>query len=166
MQEGKQPITMPPKNINPSNSDPKPELTKPANDDPSDQTTTFDEKGLKKSKSEGVLTYQSDVRVAAFRVSSSSKEEGSIVTAPTKSEGTVEDSTSGRERLKRHRVEVAGRVWIPDMWGQEGLLKDWIDCTATDFSLANSSIMSARASLVEEGRIRANSTRLRLENSC
>jgi hypothetical protein len=34
-----------------------------------------------------------------------------------------------RERLKRHSVEVAGRVWIPDIWGQEELLKDWIDCS-------------------------------------
>ncbi|CAA2970510.1 Hypothetical predicted protein [Olea europaea subsp. europaea] len=78
-------------------------------------------------------------------------------------EPVVEDS--GRERLKRHRVEVAGRVWIPDMWGQEDLLKDWIDCTAFDASSMNNNIMSARASLVEEGR-RTNSSRLRIENSC
>ncbi|GER29064.1 hypothetical protein STAS_04893 [Striga asiatica] len=70
---------------------------------------------------------------------------------------------SGRERLKRHRVEMAGRVWIPDMWGQEGFLKDWVDCAAFDASLVNSSILSARDSLVEEGR-RANSTRLRVQN--
>ncbi|KAL2509208.1 hypothetical protein Fot_32855 [Forsythia ovata] len=73
------------------------------------------------------------------------------------SEETVEES--GRERLKRHRVEVAGRVWIPDTWGQEDFLKDWIDCTAFDSSLLNNNIMSARVSLVEQGR-RANSTRL------
>ncbi|KAL2503018.1 protein BIC1-like [Forsythia ovata] len=79
----------------------------------------------------------------------------------SKSEATVEDS--GRERLKRHRVEVAGRVWIPDIWGQEDLLKDWIDCTAFDASLMNNNIMTARASLVEEGR-RTNSSRLRIKN--
>ncbi|KAK4478738.1 hypothetical protein RD792_014236 [Penstemon davidsonii] len=91
---------------------------------------------------------------------------GASTTVPTKSEGTVEDViSSGRERLKRHRMEVAGRVWIPEMWGQENLLKDWIDCTAFDKSLVKSSIMSARAALVEEGR-RPNSTRLRVENSC
>ncbi|KAA8516714.1 hypothetical protein F0562_016780 [Nyssa sinensis] len=73
----------------------------------------------------------------------------------------VEDT--GRERLKRHRVEVAGRVWIPDLWGQEELLKDWIDCTAFDASLGNNNIMSARAALVEEGR-RANASGLRIEN--
>ncbi|KAK4419379.1 protein BIC1 [Sesamum alatum] len=70
-------------------------------------------------------------------------------------EGTVETESSyssGRERLKRHRVEVAGRVWIPDMWGQEAFLKDWIDCGVFDASLVNSSIMSARAALVQEPR--------------
>ena len=40
-----------------------------------------------------------------------------------------------RERLKRHRTEVA-EVWIPDMWGQEHFLKDWIDCTSFDASSA------------------------------
>ncbi|EYU35484.1 hypothetical protein ABFS82_10G053000 [Erythranthe guttata] len=74
---------------------------------------------------------------------------------------TAVEDAAGRERLKRHRVEVAGRVWIPDMWGQENFLKDWIDCTAFDASLVNSSITSARDSLVEEAR-RANSARLRI----
>ncbi|KAG6638063.1 protein BIC1-like [Carya illinoinensis] len=70
---------------------------------------------------------------------------------------------TGRERLKRHRVEVAGRVWIPDLWGQEELLKDWIDCSAFDTSLVPAGIMSARAALVDEGR-RTNSSGLRVEN--
>lgn len=82
---------------------------------------------------------------------------------PSTSEVLPEDS--GRERLKRHRCEVAGRVWIPDMWGQEELLKDWIDCAAFDSSLVPTGIMSARAALVEEGR-RSNSSRLRIENRC
>lgn len=68
---------------------------------------------------------------------------------------------TGRERLKRHRVEVAGQVWIPEIWGQEELLKDWIDCSAFDASVLNASIMSARAALVEEGRW-AHATRLRI----
>ncbi|KAL2533535.1 hypothetical protein Adt_06886 [Abeliophyllum distichum] len=78
-----------------------------------------------------------------------------------------EEEKSGRERLKRHRVEIAGRVWIPDTWGQENLLKDWTDCSAFDASLVNKNIMSARASLVEQGR-RANSsstTSFRIQNS-
>lgn len=72
---------------------------------------------------------------------------------------------SGRERLKRHRVEVAGRVWIPDMWGQEGLLKEWADCTNFDASLVRSSILMARDSLANDGR-RVHSTELTLRNSC
>ncbi|KAJ1394504.1 hypothetical protein SESBI_34080 [Sesbania bispinosa] len=78
-------------------------------------------------------------------------------------EALAEDN--GRERLKRHRVEVAGRVWIPDIWGQEELLKDWIDCTAFDAPLVPSKITMARAALVEEGR-RVNAADLRIENRC
>jgi hypothetical protein len=59
---------------------------------------------------------------------------------------------SGRERLKKHREEVAGRVMIPDTWGQEDSLKDWIDCSAFDELLAPNGISSARESLVAEGR--------------
>ncbi|KAI4300470.1 hypothetical protein L6164_033846 [Bauhinia variegata] len=77
--------------------------------------------------------------------------------------GLAEDC--GRERLKRHRVEVAGRVWIPDTWGQEELLKDWIDCSAFDAPLASSRIMSARSALVEEGR-RTTAGGLRIDNRC
>ncbi|XWS59496.1 hypothetical protein CRYUN_Cryun08bG0127200 [Craigia yunnanensis] len=80
----------------------------------------------------------------------------------TRSEESMEED-NGRERLKRHRTEVAGRVWIPEIWGQEKLLKDWIDCSAFDASLVPSGNMSARAALVEEGR-RANSGGFRIEN--
>ena len=69
-----------------------------------------------------------------------------------KEESSSEEEENGRERLKRHRIEVAGRVWIPEIWGQEDLLKDWIDCNAFDACLVPNGIMSARASLVEEGR--------------
>lgn len=72
---------------------------------------------------------------------------------------------NGRERLKRHRIDVAGRVWIPDIWGQEEMLKDWIDCSAFNASLVPRGIMSARAALVQEGR-RALSDGLRVENRC
>ncbi|CAL0310520.1 unnamed protein product [Lupinus luteus] len=58
----------------------------------------------------------------------------------------------GREKLKRHRVEVAGNVWVPEIWGQEEFLKDWIDCTsAFDASLVHSRITTAQKALVEEG---------------
>ncbi|XP_031274278.1 protein BIC1-like [Pistacia vera] len=71
---------------------------------------------------------------------------------------------NGRERLKRHRIEVAGHVWIPDIWGQEEMLKDWVDCVAFDASLVSTTIMSARSALAQEGR-RSNSGGLRIENS-
>ncbi|PWA57580.1 hypothetical protein CTI12_AA299200 [Artemisia annua] len=67
----------------------------------------------------------------------------------------------GREKLKRHRVEMSGRVWIPDIWGQEDYLKDWIDCTVFDSSLGNNTIMSARKALVQEAR-----STVRIENRC
>ncbi|KAK8531267.1 hypothetical protein V6N13_010365 [Hibiscus sabdariffa] len=77
----------------------------------------------------------------------------------------ISEQDNGRERLKRHRIEMAkSRVWIPDIWGQEELLKDWVDCSAFDDCLVPSGIMSARAALVEDGR-RATSGGLRIENS-
>ncbi|XAR64677.1 hypothetical protein NMG60_11008450 [Bertholletia excelsa] len=97
------------------------------------------------------------------------QEGNSPMGAVTRTTGGPDMATAevnGRDRLKRHRNEVAGRVWIPDIWGQEELLKDWIDCTAFDNSLVSSSVMLARAALAEEGRIRANSSRLRIENRC
>nr|POE83778.1 protein bic1 [Quercus suber] len=72
---------------------------------------------------------------------------------------------SGRERLKRHREEVAGRVLIPDTWGQEGLLKDWIDYSSFDNLLAPNGIMSARESLISQGG-RGSSQRMRIEGRC
>eukprot|EP00257_Ricinus_communis_P007400 XP_002523802.2 uncharacterized protein LOC8271914 [Ricinus communis] len=60
----------------------------------------------------------------------------------------VEKKDCGRERLKKHREEVAGQVLIPDTWGQEDLLKDWIDCSSFDKSLAPDGIASARQALV------------------
>ncbi|CAI0391859.1 unnamed protein product [Linum tenue] len=69
-----------------------------------------------------------------------------------------EDGWCGREKLKRHRVEVAGRVWIPETWGQEELLKDWIDCSAFDAAIVSNGIMSARDALAAQQGLR---TRLR-----
>ncbi|KAJ8899585.1 hypothetical protein K2173_018559 [Erythroxylum novogranatense] len=85
---------------------------------------------------------------------------------PSGPEATIlKEDVCGRERLKRHRIEVGGRVWIPEIWGQEELLKDFIDCSAFDSSLVHSGIMSARAALVEEGR-RTNSRGLRIQYRC
>jgi len=58
---------------------------------------------------------------------------------------------SARERLKRHRTDMAGRVRIPDMWGQERLLKDWVDCAVFDRPLAaTTGLLTARDALVAE----------------
>jgi hypothetical protein len=63
----------------------------------------------------------------------------------------TEEEESGRERLKRHRDEMGGNVWIPDLWGQEEFLKDWIDCTKFDPPLISSNkIVTARTALVQE----------------
>ncbi|KAF5744871.1 hypothetical protein HS088_TW07G00452 [Tripterygium wilfordii] len=70
-----------------------------------------------------------------------------------------------RERLKRHREDVAGRVTIPERWEKEDLLKDWMDCSSFDALLAPKGVVSARASLVREGR-RSPSQRLRIESRC
>ncbi|XP_057742112.1 1-(5-phosphoribosyl)-5-[(5-phosphoribosylamino)methylideneamino] imidazole-4-carboxamide isomerase, chloroplastic-like [Arachis stenosperma] len=69
-----------------------------------------------------------------------------------------------REKLKRHKISMAGRVWIPETWGQEELLKDWIDCTSFEAPLVPSRIMMAKAALVQEGR-RTSSAGLTIQNS-
>ncbi|KAK1420779.1 hypothetical protein QVD17_22634 [Tagetes erecta] len=74
---------------------------------------------------------------------------------------TVVVEESGRDKLKRHRMEMSGRVWIPDIWGQEDLLNKWIDCTVFDSCVEKTSIMSARDALIQEGR-----STLTIENSC
>ncbi|XLT48642.1 hypothetical protein HN873_041246 [Arachis hypogaea] len=70
-----------------------------------------------------------------------------------------------REKLKRHKISMAGRVWIPETWGQEELLKDWIDCTSFEAPLVPSRIMMAKAPLVQEGR-RTSSAGLTIQNRC
>ncbi|KAJ0021229.1 hypothetical protein Pint_31889 [Pistacia integerrima] len=71
----------------------------------------------------------------------------------------------GREGLKRHREEVAGSVLIPDQWGQEEMLKDWIDCSAFEALLVPNKIASARKALVADHG-RGASQRLRIESRC
>lgn len=61
------------------------------------------------------------------------------------------NSCSGvRERLKRHRDEVARKVMVPEKWWKEEPLKDWIDYSAFDRILTAVRIASARASLAVE----------------
>ncbi|CAF1855119.1 hypothetical protein YC2023_052900 [Brassica napus] len=76
-----------------------------------------------------------------------------------------QEAIIGRDKLKQHRREMAGRVWIPERWGQEDLLKDWIDCSKFDTCLVPNGISSARSALVEEAR-RAASASGGLHNRC
>ncbi|CAN0879514.1 Protein BIC1 [Linum grandiflorum] len=67
----------------------------------------------------------------------------------------ADEGWCGREKLKKHRKDVAGKVWIPETWGQEQLLKDWIDCSAFDASIMSAS--SARDALVQQNNISSKS---------
>lgn len=77
-----------------------------------------------------------------------------------------EAAECARERLKRHRREMGGQVWIPEMWGQESLLKDWVDCAAFDSSLVPAGLVSAREALVSECRRQTSARPLQIQNRC
>ncbi|KAK7261204.1 hypothetical protein RIF29_27509 [Crotalaria pallida] len=72
---------------------------------------------------------------------------------------------TGRERLKRHREEVMRNVNIPENWGQENLMKDWMDYSTFDGLFApHRMIITARDALIEDVR-KARSQRLRVYSS-
>ncbi|GFY97824.1 hypothetical protein Acr_12g0003650 [Actinidia rufa] len=128
----------------------------------SSKTTTTTESNNDLTRSGSKISYPNPPRSGSEearltrRACTSSSQDGTTTTTTSISGDNIH-VMSGRERLKRHRIEMAGRVWVPDMWGQEGLLKDWIDCTAFDAALVRNNIMSARAALVQEGRIKTSS---------
>ncbi|CAJ1956148.1 unnamed protein product [Sphenostylis stenocarpa] len=70
---------------------------------------------------------------------------------------------TGREKLKRLREEVTmEKVNIPEDWGQEQKLKDWMDYTMFDaFFAPHNLIVSARDALVANA-CKAKSRRLRI----
>ncbi|WOK97324.1 hypothetical protein Cni_G06032 [Canna indica] len=96
------------------------------------------------------------------------EEDGRPEVAASSEEAVVEDKDdeSGRERLRRHRMEMAGQVWIPEMWGQESMLKDWIDSSVFDRFLVPKGLLSAREAMVVEGCRRRNSGYRRIKNPC
>uniref|UniRef100_A0ACD5U9Y5 Uncharacterized protein n=1 Tax=Avena sativa TaxID=4498 RepID=A0ACD5U9Y5_AVESA len=101
---------------------------------------------------------------------SKEREEEQKLLSPTAKE---EEAETTRDRLKRHRREMAGRVWVPEMWGQEKLLKDWLDCSAFDRPLVPAGLLTARRALVAEScarrpapEPRASSSPLRVQNGC
>ncbi|XP_074566033.1 uncharacterized protein LOC141822481 [Curcuma longa] len=95
------------------------------------------------------------------RVPELGQEHGDVRTATVAEEA----AESGRERLKRHRTEMGGRVWIPEIWGQESLLKDWTDGSVFDRPLVPKGLTSAREALVQDCR-RTNSAACRIRNPC
>lgn len=74
---------------------------------------------------------------------------------------------SGRERLKRHREEVAREVVrVPDKWGKEQLMKDWIDFANSDALWApHAIILAARDALIADAT-KSRSQRLRIHTTC
>ncbi|EPS58384.1 hypothetical protein M569_16431, partial [Genlisea aurea] len=58
----------------------------------------------------------------------------------------------GLEKLEMHRSAVAGRISVPDAWGQEEFLKDWIDCTVFDAPIVSSRVSTAKALLIGDVR--------------
>lgn len=91
---------------------------------------------------------------------------------PSAAAAVVPEET-GRERLTRHRLAVAGQVWIPEKWGKEEFLKDWIDGSAFEASLLPSGVVSARLALVTQGKRSSSSPpaaaaagAMRILNSC
>lgn len=68
-------------------------------------------------------------------------------------EPSIENAAdSGREKLKRHWDEVAGKMFIPERWSQDGFLKEWVDYSSFDALLAPNGVVSAREALVAEAR--------------
>ncbi|XP_010535696.1 PREDICTED: uncharacterized protein LOC104810919 [Tarenaya hassleriana] len=95
---------------------------------------------------------------------------------PNKEESSDQETAlSGRERLKRHREEIAGKVSIPEKWGKEGLLKNWMDFSVFDSAFTSNQVFSARASLMADSTAAGaagaagrgvSRQRLRIESSC
>ncbi|KAF3627070.1 hypothetical protein FXO37_30057 [Capsicum annuum] len=54
--------------------------------------------------------------------------------------------------LKRHWREVEGRVYVPESWGHEGSLREWMDCSSFDTILAPKGIELARKALMSQGK--------------
>lgn len=143
-------------------SDHSPKKSPSKDDSGDDQIQIQPEKLEEQEESSLKKIYDNDSEVdkgndETTKCSTASEEEAALV-APTPTdmttvvggESVVTEEESGRERLKKHRLEMGGRVWIPDTWGQEDLLKDWIDCTTFDSSLVNNTIVSARAALMQQ----------------
>ncbi|RLM73064.1 uncharacterized protein C2845_PM15G07560 [Panicum miliaceum] len=114
---------------------------------------------------------------AAAEVPASEEQEPPVEPEAAAAPADDQEEMSTRERLKRHRREMAGRVWVPEMWGQEKLLKDWVDCAVFDRPLVPTGLLTARRALIAECCTRrpdrttspasfAGSSPLRVPNGC
>ncbi|GMI92255.1 hypothetical protein HRI_002894800 [Hibiscus trionum] len=101
----------------------------------------------------------------SYSCSNGSVQQGSA-SVPRAHCSDVNEKDSGRESLKRHREEVAGRVSIPDKWGKEELLRDWMDYSSFDSLLAPTGLASARKALMAEGRRSSSQRLMRIGSMC
>lgn len=53
-----------------------------------------------------------------------------------------------REKLQKHCLQVAGKVQIPDVWGGEERLHEWISTEDVEEALRPPDLLKARAALV------------------
>ncbi|MCO5585678.1 hypothetical protein L7F22_054752 [Adiantum nelumboides] len=56
----------------------------------------------------------------------------------------------GRQRLQLHCLQVSGKVTIPDKWGCEQQLQEWVSYGIVEDALRPAGLMSARTALVSE----------------
>ncbi|ESQ45228.1 hypothetical protein EUTSA_v10010806mg [Eutrema salsugineum] len=133
-----------------------------------DDTTSPMPHPIGPSKPPSDQTQQEDPSLPDDEASSVSdkKDEALPEEKPKQNQEEERVDTTGREKLKKHRREIAGRVWIPEIWGKEELLKDWIDCSTFDTRLVPADISSARDALVEEARRAASASGGTLHNRC
>ncbi|XP_024633300.1 protein BIC1 [Medicago truncatula] len=81
-----------------------------------------------------------------------------------KENGTARvEEITGRERLKRHREEMKGKVKVPENWEKEQKLKEWVDYTTFDALIfaPHALIVTARDALIADVR-KSRSQRLRI----
>ncbi|CAN4107263.1 unnamed protein product [Withania somnifera] len=67
---------------------------------------------------------------------------------------------SGREKLKRHWKEVGGRICVPERWGHEASLREWMDCSSFDKILAPNGLKSAHEALISQGKPARSTSRM------
>ncbi|CAI9105626.1 OLC1v1004595C1 [Oldenlandia corymbosa var. corymbosa] len=116
------------------------------------QLQTFDDQDFKSPTRVGANDQEAMLMMSKNRVVDEDEDNNNNNknTTSCKKEEDEQIESGGREKLFRHRNEVAGRVCIPEKWGQEKLLKDWMDCSIFDELLAPKEAALAREALIAE----------------